>query len=69
MCNDYLDRLVEYMTVQSQKRFNARNKKYHSLRNLTNSKLIFSYQVYRNEEGITYSANLYYWYYLLLILL
>lgn len=69
MCNDYLDRLVEYLTIQSQKRFNARNKKYGSLKNLMNPKIIFSYQVYRNEEGITYSANLYYWYYLLLIVL
>ena len=69
MCNDYLDRLVEYLTIQSQKRFNASNKKYGSLKNLMNPKIIFSYQVYRNEEGITYSANLYYWYYLLLILL
>jgi len=69
MRNDYLDRLVEYMTVQSQKRFNARNKKYHSLRNLTNSKLIFSYQVYQNEKGVPYSANIYYWYYLCLTVL
>ena len=69
MCNDYLDRLVEYLTIQSQKRFNARNKKYDSLKNLMNPKIIFSYQVYRNEEGVPYSANIYYWYYLCLTVL
>ena len=51
------------------KRFNTRNKKYGSLKNLMNPKIIFSYQVYRNKEGITYSANIYYWYYLCLIVL
>ena len=69
MSDDYLDRLVEYMTIQSQKRFNIRNVNYGSFKNLTNPKLIFSYRVYRNKEGMPYSANIYYWYYLCLTLL
>lgn len=66
MNNDYLDKLIEYMTIQAQRRFNVR---YGSLHNLTNPKLIFSYKVYRNKEGVSYSANIYYWYYLCLILI
>ena len=69
MNNNYLDRLVEYMTIQSQKRFNIRNINYGSFKNLINPKLIFSYQVYRNKEGVPYSANIYYWYLLCLMLL
>lgn len=69
MSNNYLDKLVEYMSTQAQKRFNVRNINYGSLHNLTNSENVFSYQVYRNKEGVSYSANIYYWYYLLLTLL
>lgn len=69
MSNDYLDKLIEYMTIQAQRCFNVRNFNYGSLYNLTNSKVVFAYKVYRNKEGIGYSANIYYWYYLLLILL
>lgn len=69
MNNDYLDRLVEYMSTQVQKRFNVRNVNYGSLKNLKNPKVVFAYKVYRNKEGVSYSANIYYWYYLLLMLI
>lgn len=69
MSSDYLDRLVEYMSIQAQRRFNIRNINYGSLHNLTNSEIVFSYQVYRNKEGVSYSANIYYWYYLCLTVL
>ena len=69
MSNSYLDRLVEYMTIQIQRRFNARNKNYGSLHNLTNPEVVFAYRVYRNKEGVSYSANIYYWYYLYLTVL
>lgn len=69
MSSDYLDKLVEYMTIKSQKHFNVKNTKYLSFDNLTNPGIVFSYQVYQNKEGIGYSANIYYWYYLCLIVL
>lgn len=69
MSSDYLDKLVEYMAIQGQKHFNVKNVKYSSFHNLTNPGIIFPYQVYQNKEGIRYSANIYYWYYLCLILL
>lgn len=69
MSNNYLDKLVEYMSTQAQKRFNVRNVNYGSLYNLTNSKVVFTYKVYKNKEGVLYSANIYYWYYLCLIVL
>lgn len=69
MSSKYLDKLVEYMLIQVQKRFNVRNVNYGSLKNLTNPEVVFAYKVYRNKEGVSYSANIYYWYYLLLILI
>jgi len=69
MNSKHLDKLIEYMSTQAQRRFNVRNVNYGSLYNLTNSKLIFSYKVYRNKEGVSYSANVYYWYYLCLTVL
>ena len=69
MSNDYLDELIEYMSIQAQRRFNVRNINYGSLYNLTNPEVVFAYKVYRNKEGISYSANIYYWYYLCLTVL
>lgn len=69
MSNDYLDKLIEYMAIQAQRCFNVRNFNYGPLYNLKNSKVVFAYKVYRDKKGIEYSANIYYWYYLLLILL
>lgn len=46
-----------------------KNVNYGSLYNLTNPKVVFAYKVYRNKEGVSYSANIYYWYYLCLIIL
>lgn len=69
MSSKYLDKLVEYMSTQAQKRFNVRNVNYGSLKNLTNPEVVFAYKVYRNKEGISYSANIYYWYYLYLTVL
>ena len=69
MCNDYLDKLVEYMTIKSQRYFNVRNVNYRSLHNLTNPGIVFAYKVYQNKEGVSYSANIYYWYYLCLTVL
>lgn len=69
MSSEYLDRLVEYMAIGSQRRFNIKNTKYGSFYNLSNPKIIFSYQVYQNKEGVPYSANIYYWYYLCLTVL
>lgn len=69
MSNDYLDKLIEYMTTQTQRRFNVINVNYGSLYNLTNPKVVFAYKVYRNKEGVSYSANIYYWYYLCLTIL
>lgn len=69
MSNDYLDKLIEYMTIQAQRYFNIENINYGAFNNLTNPGIVFSYQVYRNKEGIGYSANIYYWYYLYLTVL
>ena len=69
MSSNYLDNLIEYMTIQSQKHFNIKNTKYLSLDNLTNPGVVFSYHVYQNKEGMAYSANIYYWYYLCLTVL
>ena len=69
MNSDYLDKLIEYMTIQAQRRFNVRNINYGALYNLTNPGIVFSYKVYRNKEGVSYSANIYYWYYLCLTVL
>lgn len=69
MSNNYLDKLVEYMSIQAQRRFNVRNVNYGSLYNLTNPKVVFAYKVYQNKEGVLYSANIYYWYYLCLTVL
>lgn len=69
MNNNYLDRLIEYMTIQAQRCFNVRNVNYGSLYNLTNPKVVFAYKVYQNKEGVSYSANIYYWYYLCLTVL
>lgn len=69
MSNNYLDKLVEYISTQAQKHFNIRNVNYGSLKNLTNPEIIFTYKVYQNKKGIGYSANIYYWYYLYLIVL
>lgn len=69
MNSKYLDKLIEYMSTQDQRRFNVRNVNYRSLHNLTNPEVIFAYKVYQNKEGVSYSANIYYWYYLCLIVL
>lgn len=69
MRSDYLDRLAEYMTIKSQRHFNIKNINYSALNNLTNPGIVFSYKVYRNKEGVSYSANIYYWYYLCLTIL
>lgn len=69
MSNNYLDKLVEYMSTQAQRRFNVRNVNYSALNNLTNPGIVFSYKVYQNKEGVSYSANIYYWYYLCLTVL
>ena len=69
MSNNYLDKLVEYMSIQAQRRFNVRNVNYGSLYNLTNPKVVFAYKVYKNKKGVSYSANIYYWYYLCLTVL
>ena len=69
MRSDYLDRLADYIALKSYKLYKDSNAKYLSFDNLTNPGIIFSYRVYQDKEGTTYSANLYYWYYLLLTLL
>ena len=69
MNSDYLDKLVEYMTIKSQRHFNIKNINYSALNNLINPGIVFSYKVYRNKEGVSYSANIYYWYYLCLTIL
>lgn len=69
MSSDYLDKLIEYMTIQAQRHFNVINVNYGALYNLTNPKVVFTYKVYKNKEGVPYSANIYYWYYLYLTVL
>ena len=63
MNSNYLDELIEYMSIQAQRRFNVRNVNYGSLYNLTNPEVVFAYKVYRNKEGVSY------WYYLCLTVL
>lgn len=54
MSNDYLDKLIEYMTIQAQRYFNVKNINYRSLHNLTNPGIVFAYKVYQNKEGVLY---------------
>lgn len=69
MRNDYLDKLADYIALKSDNCYKRNNAKYLSFDNLSTPEIIFSYQVYQDKEGTTYSANLYYWYYLFLMLL
>lgn len=69
MRSDYLDRLADYIALKSGNCYKGNNSKYLSFDNLSTPEIIFSYKVYQDKEGTTYSANLYYWYYLLLTLL
>lgn len=69
MCSDYLDKLIKYMLLKSSECHKGNNAKYLSLNNLTNPKVVFAYKVYQNKEGLLYSANIYYWYYLCLTVL
>lgn len=54
MNSKYLDKLIEYMTIQAQRRFNVKNVNYGSLYNLTNPKVVFAYKVYQNKEEVLY---------------
>lgn len=67
MRNDYLDKLTDYIALKSDRHYEIDNGKYLSLNNFNTPAIIFLYAVYCNKKGITYSANLYYWYYLLLM--
>lgn len=69
MSSDYLDRLVDYIALKSDNCYKENNTKYLSFDNLNTPEIIFSYRVYQDKKETTYSANLYYWYYLLLTLL
>ena len=69
MCNDYLDKLTDYIALKSYKIYKDDSTRYFSFDNLTNPKIVFAYKVYRNKEGVSYSANIYYWYYLCLTVL
>lgn len=69
MRSDYLDRLADYIAIKSDNCYKGNNAKYLSFDNLSTPEIIFSYRVYQDKEGTTYSANLYYWYYLYLIVL
>lgn len=69
MRSDYLDRLADYIALKSDNYYKGNNAKYLSFDNLSTPEIIFSYRVYQDKEETTYSANLYYWYYLLLTLL
>jgi len=69
MRSDYLDRLADYIALKSDNCYKGNNTKYLSLNNLRTPRIVFAYKVYQDKEGTTYSANLYYWYYLLLTLL
>ena len=57
------------MLLKSSECHKGNNAKYLSLNNLTNPKVVFAYKVYQNKEGLLYSANIYYWYYLCLTVL
>lgn len=65
----YIDKLIKYISLKNDKYYEGGNTKYLSLNNLNNPKAIFSYKAYQDQEGIAYSANIYYWYYLCLILI
>lgn len=69
MNSKYLDKLIEYIALKSDNYYKGNNAKYLSFDNLSTPEIIFSYRVYQDKEGTTYSANLYYWYYLLLMLI
>lgn len=69
MSSKYLDKLIEYMTIKSQRHFNIENINYGAFNNLTNPGIVFAYKTYQNKEGVPYSANIYYWYYLCLTVL
>jgi hypothetical protein len=69
MYSDYLDKLIKYMSLKSSECHKGNNAKYLSLNNLRTPRIVFTYKVYQNKEGIEYSANIYYWYYLLLTVL
>lgn len=69
MYSDYLDKLIKYISLKSSKCYKGNNAKYLSLDNLRTPRIVFTYKVYQNKEGIGYSANIYYWYYLCLIVL
>ena len=69
MCSDYLDKLIKYISLKSSECYKGNNAKYLSLNNLRTPRIVFAYRVYQNKEEIGYSANIYYWYYLLLTVL
>ena len=69
MCSDYLNKLIKYLSLKSGECYKGGNAKYLSFNNLSVPRLVFSYNVYQNKEGIAYSANIYYWYYLCLMLI
>lgn len=69
MRSDYLDKLIKYISLKSNKCYKGNNAKYLSFNNLRTPRIVFAYKVYQNKEGIGYSANIYYWYYLYLTVL
>lgn len=69
MYSDYLDKLIKYISLKSSEYYKGNNAKYLSLNNLRTPRIVFAYKVYQNKEGIGYSANIYYWYYLYLTVL
>lgn len=69
MYSDYLDKLIKYISLKSSEYYKGNNAKYFSLNNLRTPRIVFAYKVYQNKEGIGYSANIYYWYYLYLTVL
>lgn len=69
MHSDYLDNLIKYISLKSSECYKDNNAKYLSLNNLRTPRIVFAYKVYQNKEGIEYSANIYYWYYLCLTVL
>lgn len=69
MRSDYLDKLIKYISLKSSEYYKGNNAKYLSFNNLRTPRIVFAYKVYQNKERIGYSANIYYWYYLYLIVL
>lgn len=69
MHSDYLDNLIKYISLKSSECYKGNNAKYLSLNNLRTPRIVFAYKVYQSKEGIGYSANIYYWYYLCLTVL